>query len=146
MEMRDVDAVMAIESLAYAYPWSRGNFQDSLASGYEAQVLVNAQGQILGYYLALLGVDELHILNVTIAPEFQRLGLGRALLEAVVRDARRLGAASVWLEVRASNERAQRVYERFGFSAVGQRKGYYPAADGQRENALIMSLAVNDDS
>ncbi len=138
MTHRDVDAVNAIEAQTYGFPWSRGNFIDSLAAGYVAEVLEGEAG-LVGYFVALPGVDETHLLNITIAPAWQGRGLGSLLLDAVEAGARRAGHVALWLEVRAGNERAQRLYARRGFTRVGQRRAYYPAAGG-REDAVLMSL------
>jgi ribosomal-protein-alanine N-acetyltransferase len=135
-----LDAVLAVESVAYAHPWSRGNFADSLRSGYEAQTLV-AGDTLLGYYVAMKGVDEVHLLNITVAPQWQGQGWGRILLDALALWARGQGAQWLWLEVRQGNLRAQQIYLHHGYRVVGQRKNYYPAAQG-REDALVMSLRL----
>jgi ribosomal-protein-alanine N-acetyltransferase len=139
MTVRDLDAVVAVENCAYNFPWSRGNFIDSLAAGYQAEVLVDAGAAVVGYFVAMAGVDELHLLNITIAPAWQGQGHGRVLLAAVQQHARARGLASLWLEVRSSNERARALYRRLGFAEVGLRRGYYPAAL-RREDAVVMSL------
>ncbi len=136
-----LDQVLAIEAAAYPHPWTRGNFEDSLRAGYEARLLLD-DGAIVGYFVAMKGVDEVHLLNITVAPPFQRQGLARLLLEALALWARQQGAQWLWLEVRVSNERAQQVYLRYGFQRVGQRKGYYPAGRGAREDAIVMSLQL----
>lgn len=136
-----LDAVLAIEQAAYEHPWTQGNFADSLRSGYQAQLLT-AGGSILGYFVAMKGIDEVHLLNITVAPSLQGQGWGRVMLEALALWARGEGAQWLWLEVRASNLRAQRIYERQGFRRVGERKGYYPASAGRREDALVMSLKL----
>jgi len=136
-----LDAVVAIESRAYDHPWTRGNFADSLRSGYQAQVLT-ADGALLGYFVAMQGVDEVHLLNLTVVPEHQGAGWGRIMLEALELWARGRGAQWLWLEVRMSNERAQRIYEKHGYRRVGERKGYYPATRGQREDAVVMSMKL----
>ena len=133
--------VVAAESRAYAHPWTFGNFADSIRSGYQSQVLV-AGGTLLGYFVAMKGVDEVHLLNITVVPEYQSQGWGRLILEAIALWARAQRAQWLWLEVRTGNERAQRIYERNGFRRVGERKGYYPAAEGQREDAVVMSLKL----
>lgn len=133
--------VLDIERGAYEHPWTAGNFGDSLRSGYEAQLLV-ADGQVLGYFVAMKGVDEVHLLNLTVAPALQGQGWGRTLLDALALWSRGQGAQWLWLEVRMSNVRAQRLYERNGFRRVGERKGYYPAGPGAREDALVMSLKL----
>jgi ribosomal-protein-alanine N-acetyltransferase len=136
-----LDEVVAIERVAYGQPWTRGNFADSLRSGYQAQLLT-AGGTLLGYFVAMKGVDEVHLLNITVAPEFQRQGWGRVMLDALALWSRSQGAQWLWLEVRVSNLHAQRVYERYGYRRVGERKNYYPADQGRREDAIVMSLKL----
>ena len=136
-----LDQVLAIERSAYAHPWSRGNFTDSLRSGYQAQLLCAGE-HILGYFVAMQGVDEVHLLNITVAPAYQGQGWGRVMLDALALWSRGRGAQWLWLEVRVGNRRAQEVYERYGYRRVGERKGYYPAADGRREDAIVMSYKL----
>ncbi|HSV53719.1 MAG TPA: ribosomal protein S18-alanine N-acetyltransferase [Burkholderiaceae bacterium] len=136
-----LDRILPIEQAAYAHPWSRNNFTDSLKSGYQAQLLV-ADDTILGYFIAMKGVDEVHLLNVTVAPEQQGQGWARIMLDALALWSSGQGAQWLWLEVRRSNLRALHVYEQHGYRRVGERKQYYPAADGQREDAVIMSLRL----
>ena len=136
-----LDDVLAIEREAYDHPWTRGNFSDSLRSGYQAQALA-ADGVLLGYFVAMKGVDEVHLLNVTVAPARQGEGWGRVMLDALALWSRGQGAQWLWLEVRASNTRAQGIYERQGYRRVGERKSYYPASHGKREDAVVMSLKL----
>lgn len=136
-----VDAVVAIEQKAYAHPWTHGNFLDSVRSGYQAQLLV-ADTQVLGYFVAMMGVDEVHLLNLTVAPECQGQGWGRVMLDALALWSRSQGAQWLWLEVRVSNGRAQQIYESHGYRRVGERKGYYPGEPGKREDAVVMSLRL----
>ncbi|MBX3585670.1 MAG: ribosomal protein S18-alanine N-acetyltransferase [Ramlibacter sp.] len=136
-----LDDVVRIEQAAYPQPWSRGNFSDSLRSGYQAQVLV-ADGALLGYFVAMKGVDEVHLLNITVAPPHQAQGWGRVMLDALAIWSRGQGAQWLWLEVRVSNLRALRIYEHHGYRRVGERKGYYPASQGRREDAVVMSLRL----
>ncbi len=143
MTVADLDAVADLEAAAYAFPWSRGNFVDSLSAGYPSQVLLGADGRLLGYFVAMLGVDEMHLLNVSVAPSEQGRGHARFMLDALVVLCRSLQAGQLWLEVRESNDRACRLYLRYGFRHIGIRRGYYPAAQGKRENAAVMSLALN---
>jgi ribosomal-protein-alanine N-acetyltransferase len=142
MTIAQLDAVMAIEVAAYAFPWSRGNFIDSLAAGYPARTLVDARGALLGYFVAMGGVDEMHLLNITVAPAAQGRGYARRMIDALVALCQALPARSLWLEVRASNTHARALYEHLGFVQVGLRKGYYPAPFGRREDAIVMSLAM----
>ena len=133
-----LDEVMRVEQRAYASPWSQTNFLDALHSGYQAQMLM-ADGRVLGYFVAMKGVDEVHLLNITVAPEFQGQGWSRVMLDALALWARGQGAEWLWLEVRVGNLRAIKVYEAHGYRRVGMRKGYYPASHGQREDAIVMS-------
>lgn len=136
-----LDALMAVEQRAYSHPWSRGNFVDSLASGYQIELLLGGN-QLIGYFVAMPGVEEAHLLNITVAPEFQQQGWSVVLLDALALWARGRGAQWLWLEVRVSNLRARQVYEKYGFQRVGERKRYYPSAGSEREDAVVMSYAL----
>ena len=138
----DLDRVLGIEQAAYAFPWSRGNFIDSLAAGHPSRLLCDPQGTVLGYFVAMQGVDEMHLLNLTVAPAAHGRGHGRSLLAIVVDLCRSRAAQQLWLEVRQSNHRAQSIYAQFGFRVSGVRKGYYPAAQGRREDAVVMNLTI----
>ena len=140
MHLLDLEAVMQIEQTAYTHPWTRTHFMDVLQAGYQAQVLVDQC--LMGYFVAMQGVDEVHLLNLTVATDYQGTGRAAYLLEALHRWARSVGASWVWLEVRVSNQRAIRLYQRHGYSAVGQRKNYYPAGQTVREDAVVMSLPL----
>jgi ribosomal-protein-alanine N-acetyltransferase len=141
MRVEQLDAVVAVEQRAYAHPWNRTNFLDALQSGNQAQLLV-AGDVLLGYFVAMPGVDEVHLLNITVAPEYQGQGWARVMLDALTMWARGQSSQWVWLEVRAGNLRAMRVYEAHGYKRVGQRKDYYPAGRGQREDAVVMGLRL----
>ena len=142
--------VARIEQSAYKYPWTRGNFSDSLNSGYEMQMLLagDLNPELLGYFVAMKGVDEVHLLNITVAPTYQLQGWGRLMLDALALWSRGQGAQWLWLEVRASNAHAKALYTRYGFREVGLRKGYYPEGGtsllgtSAREDAVVMSLSL----
>ena len=136
-----LDAVLAIEQSAYSHPWSRGNLSDSMAAGYQLQCLVGG-ADVLGYFVAMAGYREVHLLNITVAPAHQRQGWARVMLDALAIWSRGQQAEWLWLEVRAGNTRAQQIYEHCGFAPVGLRKGYYPAGQGQREDAVVMNLRL----
>ncbi|WP_088282441.1 ribosomal protein S18-alanine N-acetyltransferase [Ideonella sp. A 288] len=142
MTTADLDEVMAIEVVAYSHPWTRGNFIDSLVAGYLAWRLVDDAGRCIGYCVAMAGVEETHLLNLTVAPSRQGRGHGRALLSALCADCTARGDQMLWLEVRQSNDGARRLYARFGFAEVGLRRDYYPAGSGRREHAVVMSLSL----
>ncbi len=133
--------MVRIERDAYTHPWSRGNFQDSLRAGYQAQVLA-AGDTVLGYFIAMRGVDEVHLLNLTVAPAAQRQGWARVMLDALGLWSRAQGAQWLWLEVRQGNRRARDIYRAHGFQEVGVRKRYYPDAGDRREDAVVMTLAL----
>jgi ribosomal-protein-alanine N-acetyltransferase len=143
MVVADVDEVVALEQSVFPHPWTRGNFMDSLASGYDAWVLRDAATeQLAGYFLIMYAVDEAHLLDVAVSGDRQGAGLGRYLLDRIAARARGTGMSSVLLEVRPSNLRALQVYERYGYAQIGRRKGYYPAHEGQREDAIVMRYAL----
>ena len=142
MRVPDLTEVMAAERRAYPVPWTHGNFVDSLAAGYPAEVLRGPRAELLGYWVAMPGVDEMHLLNITVVPDWQGRGLAVAMLDRLLAECRRRGLTQLWLEVRISNERAREVYRRYGFAEVGRRRAYYPVPEGPREDAILMSLMV----
>jgi ribosomal-protein-alanine N-acetyltransferase len=142
MQEADLAEVLDLEQTVYPHPWSMANFVDSLASGYQCWVLRDTNGELLGYFLLMPMVDEAHLLNVAVSAERQGQGLGRFLLNQAVACARGLGMESVLLEVRPSNTRALEIYQRYGFQTIGKRKGYYPAANQQREDAIVMRIGL----
>lgn len=145
--------VASVEQSAYKYPWTHGNFSDSLKAGYQAQMLTGgdaaAAAELLGYFVAMKGVDEVHLLNITVAPPHQLQGWGRLMLDALALWSRGQGAQWLWLEVRVSNSHAKALYLRYGFREVGLRKGYYPEGGtsllgtSAREDAVVMSLRLS---
>ena len=140
MQLNDLDAIMAIEPYIYPYPWTRGNFSDSLNSDYSAWVLLRNE-VIIGYALIMMVLDEAHLLNLSIAKDHQKQGLGRVLLEHMVDIAKNNQAANMFLEVRPSNISAIALYENMGFNEMAIRRGYYPAKNS-REDAVLMGLAL----
>lgn len=136
----DLPAVMAIENAIYPFPWTPGNFRDSLAAGYGCWVYVR-DGVPFGYAVLMQAADEAHLLNLSIAADRQRQGWGSRLLQLVCARAREGAARLLFLEVRPSNAAALRLYEGHGFERIGVRRDYYPAADG-REDALILGLPL----
>jgi len=137
----DLRDVVRVEAQIYPFPWTHGNFADSLRSGYSCWVLRDASGALQAYAVVMLALDEAHILNLSVAREQQGSGLGWRTLEWVARVARGYGARTMLLEVRPSNPTAIRLYERYGFQRIGVRRGYYPAAGG-REDAIVMRVSL----
>ncbi len=142
MQVNDLPEVLEIENDIYPYPWTRGNFLDSLYSGYEAWTLREPSGVLVGYFLLMLAVDETHLLNISVRRDLHGRGIGRMQLDKVASLAREHGMHSVLLEVRPSNQRALAVYQRYGFVQIGQRKGYYPAQNNTREDAIVMRFQL----
>jgi len=137
MRPADVAAVVAIEQRIYAFPWTAGNFADSLTSGHSAWISLE-DGVIIGYAVMLLVLDEAHLLTIGIAATRQGRGLGSALLAYLYDAAKADGATRMFLDVRPSNTVACALYRRDGFAEIGRRRGYYPAPGG-REDALVMA-------
>jgi ribosomal-protein-alanine N-acetyltransferase len=140
MTADDLDTVVAIENEIYPHPWTRGNFSDSLIAGYHCWIM-ELGGEIVGYSVVMIAAGEAHLLNMSIAAEWQRRGLGRELLKFLLKLARDFHAHKIYLEVRPSNIAGRRLYASAGFSEIATRRGYYPATRG-REDAVIMELEL----
>jgi [ribosomal protein S18]-alanine N-acetyltransferase len=136
----DLPEVLIVEEAAYPFPWTRAVFQDCLRVGYCCWVL-ERDFYISGYGVMSVAAGESHILNLCIRPEFQGLGMGRVLLDHLLRVARKHHADMAFLEVRPSNAIAKRLYAGAGFDEVGMRRNYYPAHRG-REDAIIMARSL----
>ena len=137
MQEADLPAIMAIESVAYEFPWTEGILRDCFRFGYLCKVYESDSG-ILGYGIVSIGAGECHFLNICIAPAHQRQGHGTHLVTLLLQVARAANARSALLEVRVSNKAAFRLYYNLGFNEIGARKGYYPARIG-REDALVLA-------
>lgn|SRR5690242_4535451 len=140
MTLEDVDGVVAIERGVFLFPWTPGNFSDSINAGYHCVVL-DKGGQLFGYGVMTIGAEEAHLLTLSIATESQGKGWGERLLRHFIQIAREQHVRSIFLDVRVSNHAAARLYERIGFKRVGRRRDYYPAMGG-REDSLIMELRL----
>lgn len=140
MDVEDLDAVMTIEEQTYSHPWTRGIFRDCLRVGYCSWVM-EIDEDVIGYGIMSVAAAEAHILNICIHPDFQGRGLGRKILHRLIRLAKDHGVDTMFLEVRATNQVAQILYESEGFNEIGQRRGYYPAKEG-REDALVFAKVI----
>jgi len=140
MRETDLDRVMEVEPLIYEHPWTRVNFEDSIKAGYSCWVM-EWEGGLVAYGVLMMGVGEVHLLNLSVAQDWQRQGFGRALLHHFIRIARDWAATQVLLEVRPSNVGARALYGEQGFTIINVRRNYYPSVAG-REDALIMGLAL----
>lgn len=143
MQSDDFDAVCALEQAAYTHPWSRAIVGGCTEVGYRIWI-GELEGQHVCQGFLSVAAGEAHILNLAVEPGFQNRGIGELLLHHVIEDARQQGAAQLFLEVRASNLAAQRLYDRAGFNALGRRRNYYPTASG-REDAMVYGLQLRFD-
>jgi len=140
MTETDLDAVTAVERRVHQHPWTRGNFSDALASGYQCKIAESAQG-LLGYAVMMLGPDEAELLDIAIVAAHQHQGWGHKLLGEMLALARRYEMRRVVLEVRVSNTAAIGLYRQLGFTDIGLRRDYYSAKDG-REDAMLMGCML----
>jgi [ribosomal protein S18]-alanine N-acetyltransferase len=139
MVLADLAEVMAIERASFRHPWSSNFFLEEIQVACARSVLAQVSNKIAGYVLFWLLPEEIDIHNIAVHNGFRRQGIGRALLQRVIEQARRRDSLRVTLEVRVSNLAAQKLYESVGFVSQGLRKGYY-SDDG--EDALIMALEL----
>jgi len=142
MRRDDLAAVLDIERRSFAQPWSRAFFEKELATPFARLVVVEEEAvprpHVVGYACRWRVTDEVHLLNVAVHPERRGLGYGRALVARVVDEARAVAARVVFLEVRAGNVVARRLYRQLGFKDLGVRRGYY----GPGQDAIVMELRL----
>lgn len=132
----DVSAMAELDRQCFADPWSEGAFRSELTeNGRAFYIVAETEGQVVGYAGLWAILDEGHITNVAVAPEFRRRGVGKAIVATLLDASRQNGLSSFTLEVRESNLPAQGLYSQFGFRPAGIRKGYY---QNNGENAIIM--------
>ncbi len=139
----DFERLFEIEQAAHSVPWSMGTLQNNQGERYLNLKLVQ-QDHIIAFAICQTVLDEATLFNIAVDPAFQGQGFGYLLLEAVIKHLQQKGIATVWLEVRESNQKARRLYERLGFNEVDVRKNYYPTPDGGRENAVVMAAYLSD--
>ncbi len=140
MCLEDIDRIILIEREIFLFPWSPGNFADSINAGYICKVLQQAD-TLMGYGIVMLSPEEAHVLTLGIAADWQKKGLGKQLLQHLIQCARQEHVKSVFLDVRESNHGAAQLYQLMGFRQIATRKGYYPAMCG-REDARVMQLIL----
>lgn len=132
---RDLPEVAGVEAQIQEFPWSSGNFADSLTAGHSAWI-ARQGGRLIGFSVVMQVLDEAHLLTIGVAPAMQGQGHGARLLRQAMARATAQGGARMLLEVRPSNTQAVALYRHFGFREIGRRKDYYPAREG-REDGLI---------
>jgi [ribosomal protein S18]-alanine N-acetyltransferase len=139
MRALDVAEVVAIERTSYQFPWSEGIFRDCLRVGYVCRV-VTVSRQVMAYGVMSFGAGEAHILNLCVGAAYRCRGVGTRLLAALIERATAAGMAEAFLEVRPSNTAAIRLYQSMGFEQVGMRSGYYQAAGGREDAAVLRRM------
>jgi ribosomal-protein-alanine N-acetyltransferase len=137
MTQADLDQVLVAEVVLHPFPWTRGNFSDSLSAGH-GMWLAEEGGEMVAYAVTTQVLDEAHLLNISVLPAKQGAGRGARVMRHLFAVAKEQGGAHMYLEVRPSNLPAHRLYQRCGFIEIGRRKGYYPALEG-REDAVVMA-------
>ena len=155
MQVADLDQVLKIETISHLHPWTQGNFSDSLAAGHWAYCIRPQVDQVVkgsyldpavlwAYCILFPAVDELHLLNITVAPDLRKLGLGHRIMMAIEGVAAQQKMPRIILEVRPSNTAAIALYQKLGYEQIGVRKNYYPASpeNGSREDALVMAKSI----
>ncbi|MSQ80271.1 MAG: ribosomal-protein-alanine N-acetyltransferase [Candidatus Methylopumilus sp.] len=137
---RDLSVIELIENEVHAYPWTRGNFLDSMKSSHNC-LMMKLDKEIIGYAIMMFVLDECHLLNLGIKKNMQKKGYGSYLLQEIIRRAKLVHSKTIYLEVRASNHVAIHLYDKSGFNEMSIRKDYYRAQEG-REDAVLMGLVI----
>jgi ribosomal-protein-alanine N-acetyltransferase len=140
MQPLDLPWIAAMERELYAFPWSQGNFRDSLMAGYDCWVVCDGD-EVVGYAILMIALDEAHLLNIAVSASRHRRGIGRDFIAHMIEVGRAKGVEVIYLEVRPSNVVARHLYRTMGFQQIAIRPGYYPALDG-REDALFLGLTL----
>jgi ribosomal-protein-alanine N-acetyltransferase len=140
MRMSDLPEVAQLEKSLYQFPWSLGNFRDSITAGYDCWTVTHGE-TVIGYAVLMIALDEAHLLNIAVASQWQNQGIGRAFLAHMIGVAQSAGCQIIYLEVRPSNVCARHLYRTVGFQQIAIRPDYYPALHG-REDALFLGLTL----
>lgn len=141
MRSDDLSDVLAVESKNYRFPWSEAIFTDCLNSWSYACWVCTETEKVVGYGIVSMAAGEAHIMNISIDPRLQNQGVGGKLLDHLIEYAGKK-SEKIFLEVRPDNKHAISLYEKKGFSQIGVRKGYYPSANGGREDAIVLALEI----
>jgi len=140
--LKDVEALMPIETACHSHPWSEKTFSSCIGGRYFGNYVKN-NDKTLGFYIGEHVVGEVTLMDICVSPEEQGNGHGKTLLKHFIAEARKIDANKVWLEVRAKNISAQMMYINSGFIETDRRVGYYPSASGfGYEDAIIMCLSL----
>ncbi len=145
--IEDLDEIWALNRKAFPEAWRRASLADAILGEMDVFVWREGPGPLLAYWISQDVLDETHILQLAVAPEVRRRGIASRFARRMLERKREAGVRTVWLEVRASNLAAQRLYRSLGFAEAGRRAGYYApvAPGGRREDALVMRLDLDAD-
>ena len=135
MKVGDLPEILSIETASFKTPWSEPLFYNEIFKTISVLRVAKIDGRVVGYLCANIIIDEGHILNLAVHPEYRRLGIASALIKEMIDIMRDRDCRSIFLEVRVSNEQAMKMYEKFGFSLLGTRKNYYVSPV---EDAVLM--------
>ena len=135
----DIPQLFLLESSCFADPWSQKSLRDTLNEDHSYMLIAEENGRICGYLNTTFVLDEMNLNRICVLPQYRRIGLGTALVGRMFDYARTHGICTIYLEVRESNDSAQRVYRRFGFKVVGERANFY---QNPTETGLVMSAPV----
>ncbi|MCI1029114.1 ribosomal protein S18-alanine N-acetyltransferase [Pantoea dispersa] len=132
--------LLEIERRAHAFPWSEQTFASNQGERY-VNLCLHADGQLAGFAITQVVLDEASLFNIAVDPAFQRRGYARQLLQQLITELEQRAVMTLWLEVRASNQPAIALYQQLDFHQVSVRPNYYPTVSG-REDAIIMALTL----
>ena len=141
MSKEDIPAVAGLERICFSSPWSKNALLEELHNPQAHFLVSETDGSVVGYIGALEICSECYITNICVLPEMRRRGIASALLNAAENGARERGCEFISLEVRVSNRAAIELYEKNGYNALGERKGFYASPV---ENAYIMTKYLKD--
>ena len=142
-EAKDVETIETLEQLCFSQPWSYESiYQDIVENDRSVYIVAETEGQVIGYAGLWIIVDEGHITNVAVSPDYRRNSVGNTIITALLQVTEDMGVKRHTLEVRKSNQAAINLYEKQGFTEAGERKGYY---EDNGEDALIMWRESDDE-
>lgn len=139
LTLADFEQVVALEPLCYPNPWSREVLYNEFSNEISLRIALHSGPTLVAYCFNHLVLDELHLLNVAVAPQWRGSGLGSLLLSITLEEAKERGASRAFLEVRPSNTIAISLYEKFNFRRLGIRKCYY---SDNAEDAILMEASL----